>query len=167
MAFTVTITLTTAGTDISSALDLRSNVNSYATTFETGVSKSSLLSGYQSTLVPDGTTVIRVSSVGTCSNYVDISVSGIPTYTPTPTVLPTATPTVTPTATPTASETCSLVMFMGTYGIGTIRYRACGDDYYTERGIAPYQTITACAATGTVSTSGGVTVSYYGVTCYG
>lgn len=77
------ITLTTAGTG-TGPFDLYSNVNSYATPFETGVAKSSLVSGYTSSLVPNGTTIIRVQSTSVqCPNYVDISVSGITTSTTT------------------------------------------------------------------------------------
>jgi hypothetical protein len=77
------ITLTTAGTG-TGPFDLYSNTNGYSTPFESSVPKSSLVSGYTSTLVPNGTTIIRVksNSVG-CTNYVDISVSGITTSTTT------------------------------------------------------------------------------------
>jgi hypothetical protein len=68
---TVLITLTTAGTD-SGPFDLYSNLDGYTSAFETGVSKTSLLAGYSSALVPDYTTTVRVKSNGLCLNYVDI-----------------------------------------------------------------------------------------------
>jgi len=85
------ITLTTAGTG-TGPFDLYSNIGGYASPFESGVDKSSLVSGYVSNLVPNGTTVIRVQSTSLqCTNYVDISVTGITTTTTTTTT--TAAPT--------------------------------------------------------------------------
>ena len=69
---TVLITLTTAGAD-TGPFDLYSNLDGYVSAFETGVSKSSLLAGYSSALVPDGTSVIRIKSNGNCVNYIDVN----------------------------------------------------------------------------------------------
>jgi hypothetical protein len=54
------------------------------------VSKILLIGGYTSTLVPNGTTTIRVKSnnPGLCVNYVDLAVSGITTTTTTTTTAP-------------------------------------------------------------------------------
>ena len=83
---TVFITLTTAGTD-SGPFDLFSDVDGFLYPFETGVSKSSLLAGYSSSLVPDFTNVVRVKSNGTfCTNQIDISVQY--TTTTTTTIVP-------------------------------------------------------------------------------
>lgn len=71
---TATITLTTAGTDTGPFL-LFSNLDGFTSAFESGVSRTSLLSGYTTALVPDGTQVIRVMSTGDCKNYVDITLS--------------------------------------------------------------------------------------------
>lgn len=79
---TVLITLTTAGLD-AGPFDLYSNIDGYFATFETGVSKSALLAGYTSTLVPDFTTIVRVKSTGVCTNYIDITIGGITTTTST------------------------------------------------------------------------------------
>ena len=77
----VLITLTSAGTG-TGPFDLYSNVNGYSSPFEIGVSKSALTSGYTSTTVPNGTTIIRVkSNSAQCTNSVDISVTGITTTT--------------------------------------------------------------------------------------
>jgi hypothetical protein len=70
---TVLITLTIAGSD-SGPFDLYSNLDGYVSAFESGVSKSSLLSGYSSALVPDFTSTIRVKSNGVCTNFIDIIV---------------------------------------------------------------------------------------------
>jgi hypothetical protein len=79
---TVLITLTIAGSD-SGPFDLYSNLDGYTSAFESGVSKSSLLSGYSSSLVPDYTSTIRVKSNGVCTNYIDILVDSPTTTTTT------------------------------------------------------------------------------------
>jgi hypothetical protein len=94
---TVLITLTAAGSS-TGPFSLYSNINSYSTPFETGVSKSSLLAGYTSTLVPNGTTIVRVISTGTCTNYIDISI--VPCITTTTTSTSSTTTTTTTTAAP-------------------------------------------------------------------
>lgn len=71
---TVLLTLTTAGVD-SGPFDLYSNLDGYVSAFETGVSRTSLLAGYSTALVPDYTTIVRVQSVGDCSNKVDITLT--------------------------------------------------------------------------------------------
>ena len=82
---TVFITLTTAGTD-SGPFDLYSDIDLFTVPFETGVSKSALISGYSSSLVPDFTKAIRVKSVGTlCNTQVDIPVEYTTTTTSTTT----------------------------------------------------------------------------------
>lgn len=89
---TVLITLTTAGSS-TGPFSLYSNVGSFSVPFETGVSRSSLLAGYTSTLVPNGTTIIRVMSTGICTNYTDISI--VPCTTTTTTTVPPTTTTTT------------------------------------------------------------------------
>ena len=99
---TVSITLTLAGVDTGPTFDLYSNVDSYAVAFETGVAKASLEAGYISTIVPDGTTTIRVFSGGTCDTYVDL---GVITSTTTTTSTSTSTSTTTTTSTSTSTTT--------------------------------------------------------------
>jgi hypothetical protein len=115
---TVLITLTTAGTS-TGPFSLYSNVDSYSTPFVTGVSKSSLLAGYTSTVVPNGTTIVRVMSTGTCTNYTDISI--VPCTTTTTTSTSTSTTTTTTTVPPTTTTTTTLpyqiyTITSGTYG---------------------------------------------------
>jgi hypothetical protein len=75
MPFSATISLTSAGAD-AGPFDLYSNVGGYATAFESGVSKTALLSGtYLSTNVPTGTITCRVKSTGVCVNYVDMPIN--------------------------------------------------------------------------------------------
>ena len=106
---TVLITLTTAGSS-TGPFSLYSNVDSYSTPFVTGVSRSSLLAGYTSTVVPNGTTIVRVMSTGTCTNYTDIS------------VVPCTTTTTTSTSSTTTTTTTALP-----YQIYTITSGAYGD----------------------------------------
>lgn len=83
MALTVLITLTAAGTD-TGPFDLYSNADGYISAFATSVSKATLLAGYTSTVVPNGTTIIRVKSNSpACTNYTDIPVAGATTTTTT------------------------------------------------------------------------------------
>lgn len=84
---TITITLTTAGTD-TGPFNLFSDVDGYTTAFVSGVSKAALVSGYTTTLAPVGTTIVRVKSTGLCSNYIDI-ILALPTTTTTTTTCPT------------------------------------------------------------------------------
>lgn len=79
---TVLIVLTTAGTN-TGPFNLFSDVDGYVTAFESGVAKSALLAGYTSALVPNGTTTIRVQSVGACTNYIDIVIGATTTTTTT------------------------------------------------------------------------------------
>jgi len=67
----VFLTLTTAGSD-TGPFDLYSNLNEFSIPFEEGVSKATLEAGY-STEVPDGASVVRITSAGDCVNSVDIT----------------------------------------------------------------------------------------------
>jgi hypothetical protein len=84
---TVLITLTTAGTD-TGPFNLFSDANGFTSAFETNVSRAALLAGYTSSLVPNGTTIIRVMSVNVCKNYSDFPVAGITTTTTSSTAIP-------------------------------------------------------------------------------
>jgi len=90
---TVLITLTVAGAD-SGPFNLYSNIDGFTSAFEVGVAKASLEAGYASSLVPDYTTVVRVLSTGTCTNYIDIVLDEVTTTTTT-TLVPTTTTTTT------------------------------------------------------------------------
>jgi hypothetical protein len=126
---TVLITLTTAGSS-TGPFSLYSNVDSYSTPFVTGVSRSSLLAGYTSTVVPNGTTIIRVMSTGTCTNYTDISV--VPCTTTTTTTVPPTTTTTTTT------------LFSNTVGFGGAQEDACG---FAASGSATGNGSTFCTST--------------------
>lgn len=77
---TVLITLTSAGAD-AGPFDLYSDTDGYLTPFATGILKATLLGGYLSSAVPDGTTSIRIVSTGECTNYIYVSVEGTTTTT--------------------------------------------------------------------------------------
>jgi hypothetical protein len=77
---TVLITLTSAGVD-AGPFDLYSDTDGYVTPFATGILKATLLGGYTSSAVPNGTTSIRIVSTGTCTNFIYVSVEGTTTTT--------------------------------------------------------------------------------------
>jgi hypothetical protein len=86
--------------------NLYSNVGGYAIPFETNISASALQAGYTSYVVPNGTTIIRVTSVGVCTNSIDITVGLTPTTTTTSSSS-SSTSTTTSTAVPTTTTTSS------------------------------------------------------------
>jgi len=103
----VLITLTSVGSSNGNSFNLFSDVDNYATPFESNVLKSYLLTGYTSLVVPDSTTKIKVQSVtGGCGLQPDNGIS-IQAMTPTPTPTNTVTPTVTPTNTITPTTTAT------------------------------------------------------------
>lgn len=71
------ILLTTPGTD-AGPFNLYSDIGGFVSAFATNVSKDTLLAGYVANNVPDGTTIVRLVSVGECTNYIDIAVGGGP-----------------------------------------------------------------------------------------
>jgi hypothetical protein len=157
---TVTITLTLAGSD-TGPFNLYSDVDGYVSAFETGVSKAALLAGYTSTLVPNGTTIIRVMSNSEfCTNYIDIPVVPCPTTTTTTTEAgPTTTTTTTteppPTTTTTTTEApldCTQYDVVGSPSI-SIEWFACSGEFLTQT--VGSGGISICAETGTVVQTGG------------
>jgi hypothetical protein len=92
---TVLVTLTLAGTDVG-PFNLYSNVDGYTTPLAIGISRAALLAGYSLTGVPDLAAVIRATSTGTCTNYIDMYLTGGTTTTST-----SSTSTTTSTTTPT------------------------------------------------------------------
>ena len=74
MSFTATIQVKVVGVD-TGPFNLYSDADNYFSPFETGISRTSVLNGYTSTLVPDAATVVRVQSAGKCDNFIDIKVS--------------------------------------------------------------------------------------------
>lgn len=80
----ILITLTSVGAGNPGPFDLYTDADGYTTAIETGVTKANLLSGYYSVLVPDGATIIRVTSTGSpCSNSINLGITGLTTTTTT------------------------------------------------------------------------------------
>ena len=113
MLIQISITIPPGGA--AGPFDLYSDVDGFTTPFETQVPAVDLVAGYTVTL-PMGATIIRVCSVGTCENCIDLptncpttttSTTVEPTTTTTTTVAPTTTTTTTvePTTTTTTSST--------------------------------------------------------------
>lgn len=73
---TIYILLTTPGTD-AGPFNLYSDVDGYVSAFATNVSKATLSGGYVAT-APNGTTIVRLVSVGECTNFIDFEVGGGP-----------------------------------------------------------------------------------------
>lgn len=164
----VTITLTTAGTD-TGPFNLYSDVDGFVSAFETGVSKAALLAGYTSTLVPNGTTIIRVMSANPlCTNFIDIVIDNECTTTTTTsstssTTSTTSTSSSTTTTTSTSSTTttsttteaplsCTEYNVVGTPSI-SIEWLSCDGEPFTQTVGAGG--IFICAETGTVVQTGG------------
>jgi len=129
---TVFITLTTAGSD-TGPFNLYSNLDGYISAFETGISKGDLLAGYSSSLVPDGTTIIRVQSVSTlCTNHVDVTLT---------------------TTTTTTTLNCTCTLYGGTADLSlgaTVEHIACGGSNRVLTTVyEPGQSISLCCRTGT------------------
>lgn len=67
------ITLNIAGTD-TGPFNLYSNIGGYISAFAVNITKAQLLAGYVTDAIPNGTTIIRIMSVGDCTNYIDVVV---------------------------------------------------------------------------------------------
>lgn len=102
---TVTITLTTAGVD-TGPFNIYSDasVPPYSSALNaTPVSRLDLLSGVTLTNVPDGTTSIRVQSIGVCQSSIDIPIN--------------------------TSSKCAMFLFQGAASVGNIiEYRDCATE---------------------------------------
>ncbi len=86
------ITLTSAGI-MTGPFNVYSNVDGFLSAFESNLTKTQLLAGYPSNSIPNGTTIIRISSTGACFNYIDIVVPTTTTTTSTSTSSTTTTST--------------------------------------------------------------------------
>ena len=157
----VLITLTTAGID-TGPFNLYSNTDGYVTAFQTNIAKSLLVAGYTSTVVPAGTTTIRVKSTGLCTNYIDIYVTGSGTTTTTTTapVGPTTTTTTTPYVGPSTTTTTT------TSGGGTTTTTTTsgGPTTTTTTTASPTTTTTTTPYVGpstTTTTTTGIAYNYY------
>ena len=106
---TVLVTINTPGVTTGPTFAILSNVD-LVTPLVPSVAKSSLLSGYSVTNVPDAATSIRVKSIGQCTTYVDLPVASSTTTTTTAaptTTTSTTTTTAAPTTTTSTTSTTS------------------------------------------------------------
>jgi len=78
MAFGVFLQLTQVGSSVGPLVDLYSDVDSYTTPFETGLTVSFLQTNPFINTVPDGTTIIKVQSLGDCDNYILLPIQDLP-----------------------------------------------------------------------------------------
>jgi len=139
MSFQVTITLTTYGGNTGPTFDLYTNADNYTTPFATDIDKANLISGYVGT-VDSSATVVRCKSKGTCTNYIDMSISGIPGVTPTPTTTQTPTPSPNYTSVSVYSGSsltiaCNNVNLTTVYYTGSITSGLTGTILYSDAGL--------------------------------
>ena len=87
--------------------NLYSNTDGYVAPFATNISAAALIAGYTALFVPDGTTTIRVKSVGICTNFIDVLVNVLPTTTTTSSSSTSSTTTTSTTSGPTTTTTSS------------------------------------------------------------
>jgi hypothetical protein len=124
---TVLVTLTLAGTDVG-PFNLYSNVDGYTTPLATGITRAALLAGYSLAGVPDAASVIRAQSTGTCTNFLDMYLTG-------------GTTTTTTSTSSTTSTTTTIVPPIECYG-----YEVCADDGSGDRDAFPF-TYISCNGT--------------------
>jgi hypothetical protein len=108
MALSARITLTSAGSD-TGPFNLYSNIDGYTSAFESSILKYNLINGFTTNNIPNNTSVIRLISMGVCTNYIDLNLITL-TPTPTPTLTITPTPTSTPTG-PTPTPTPNITLY--------------------------------------------------------
>jgi hypothetical protein len=116
MVVTITITLAGPGTG---PFDLYSDSDGFLVPFETGVSKAALEAGYTSNLVPNDATLIKIVSVGVCTDYITISIAlaNATTTTTSTTATPTTSTTTTNPFTPTTTTTTTIAPGISCYTI--------------------------------------------------
>jgi len=152
---TVLITLTTAGAD-SGPFNLYSDVDGYLVPFETLVPKASLVSGYLSVLVPNGTTIIRVQSNNSiCTNFIDIPINPITTTT--------TSSSSTTTTTSTTTYPCECVRLENTTEENlSILITPCDEGSQISQFVPANDVVTECVVTGSVQNPApvGIIVTY-------
>lgn len=104
---TVLITLTIPSGGDTDDFQLSSNSTGSFIVFEESIPAAQLTAGYTTSLVPNGTTIIRVQSKGLCNNHIDINITLIPPPTTT-TTSTSSTTTTTTTVAPTTTTTTTL-----------------------------------------------------------
>ena len=150
MLIQITITIPPGGA--AGPFDLYSDADGFTTPFETQVPAVYLVAGYTVTL-PMGATIIRVCSVGTCENCIDLP-TNCPTTTTTTTVAPTTTTTTT-VATTTTSTTVAPTTTTTTTAATTTTTTTVAPTTTTTTTVAPTTTTTTTVAPTTTTTTTG------------
>ena len=112
------IKLTLAGIN-TGPFNLYSNIDGYISAFAVNITRAQLLTGYPTDAIPSLTTIIRIMSIGDCTNYIDVPLpnclligTGVitipPPTTTTTTTLPLTT-TTTSTSTSTSTTTTTVI----------------------------------------------------------
>lgn len=154
----VLITLTLAGAN-TGPFTVYSNADNYVATIASGISRQMALDGFLCTNVPNTATILRVQSLGTCSNYVDLPITIPVTTTTTTTVIPATTTTTTSvapgttTTTTTAGGGTTTTTTIPPVQTTTTTTTAGGGGTTTTTTLAPGQTTT------TTTTSSGTTTT--------
>jgi hypothetical protein len=174
----VLITITSAGSS-TGPFNLYSNTDGFTIPFETNIPKANLLSGYNSVLVPVGTTIVQIKSLGTCTNSINIGVSNLPTTTVTPTsttstTLPITTTTISPTSTTSTTSTTTTTLPVIACGLYTVATTAASGQTYTYTdceglpqsgtigGVSGFDSQTFCAQENSVIGTGETNTTYDG-----
>ena len=151
---TVLVTLTLAGAD-TGPFNLYSDADGFTTALASGISKAALQAGYSLTGVPDAATIIRTQSQGTCTNFIDMFISGTITTTTTTSSTTSTTTTSNPlgclTGDTNALATCSggeSALF--TVTAGNTAFITPGGYYYSGTGTRYYSAYIMDAANTTV-----------------
>ena len=147
----VLITLTSAGTD-TGPFTVYSNADNYVATVASGISRQMAIDGFLCTNVPSTATILRVQSLGTCSNYVDLTISFPTTTTTSTTVAPTTTTTTTSIA-PATTTTTTTAGGGGTTTTTTTSSPATTTTTTTSGGGTTTTTTTSGGGTTTTTTS--------------
>lgn len=147
----VLVTLTSAGTD-TGPFDLFSNADNYIIPIDGGISRAALLAGYTCTTVPGSATIIRVKSLGICTNYIDIPISLVTTTTTTSSSTTTTTTTAAP-ATTTTTTTVSSTTTTTTNGGETTTTTTTNPDTTTTTTTSSETTTTTTSVTPTTTTT--------------
>jgi len=136
----VTIKITSAGTNISSILEIWTGTTLTGTSYYISVSKTDLLSGY-TFIPPIGAMAFQVKSTGTCTTVVDLQCSCDPQYTWIPVGDGTYYRTIThPVTSPTSPYTLIKADGFSTYSAGGTRVYNSG--FATDGSSAPASTLT-------------------------
>lgn len=151
---TVLVTLSLAGTDVG-PFTLYSNADGYTNAIATGVSRAALLAGYNLTGVPDTATIVRAQSTGTCTNFLDMYLTGGTTTTTSSTSSTTSTST-TPAVACLTGDTAAVASCVGgesalfTVSSGHTALITPGGYYYSGTGTRTYAAYIMNAANDTV-----------------